>query len=263
MSTPTNPASTPGAPGRSPAPPEAPGTAPGSSTFAPATDPTPATTSTPGSPHNPYVFDEAETRRRLSTGELYTDFGPGLEALEEERDRGKELVERYNATSVRDPQCRVAIATELFASLGQGTWLEAPIYCAYGSHTSIGAGCWFNTGTTLIDDAEIRIGDRVLFGPYVTITTAGHPVDPGLRSTGAQFSAVVTIEDEAWLGANVTVLPGVTVGRGSVVAAGAVVTANVPPMTVVAGVPARIVRSITETDREVGFRPPPTLGEEG
>ncbi len=222
----------------------------------------PATTSTAGSPHNPYIFDEVETRRRLSTGELYTDFGPGLEALEEERNRGKELVERYNDTSVRDPQRRAALATELFASLGQGSWLEAPIYCAYGSHTSIGAGCWFNTGTTLIDDAEIRIGDRVLFGPYVTITTAGHPIDPGLRSTGAQFSAVVTIEDEAWLGANVTVLPGVTIGRGSVVAAGAVVTANVPPMTVVAGVPARIVRSITEADREVGFRPPRTLGED-
>ncbi|WP_127841239.1 sugar O-acetyltransferase [Actinomyces wuliandei] len=261
MSTPTDPAVEAHGvlPAAAPAPSEA-----SASTATPATstDPVPATTSTAGSPHNPYIFDEVETRRRLSTGELYTDFGPGLEALEEERNRGKELVERYNDTSVRDPQRRAALATELFASLGQGSWLEAPIYCAYGSHTSIGAGCWFNTGTTLIDDAEIRIGDRVLFGPYVTITTAGHPIDPGLRSTGAQFSAVVTIEDEAWLGANVTVLPGVTIGRGSVVAAGAVVTANVPPMTVVAGVPARIVRSITEADREVGFRPPRTLGED-
>lgn len=93
---------------------------------------------------NPYVFDDAETRRRLNTGELYTDFGPGLEDLEEERNRGKELVERYNATSIRNPEQRAAIAAELFASFGS-SWLEAPIYCAYGSHTTIGDHCWFNT----------------------------------------------------------------------------------------------------------------------
>ncbi|CAM2951354.1 sugar O-acetyltransferase [Actinomyces slackii] len=209
---------------------------------------------------NPYVFDDAETRRRLNTGELYTDFGPGLEDLEEERNRGKELVERYNATSIRNPEQRAAIAAELFASFGS-SWLETPIYCAYGSHTTIGDHCWFNTGTTLIDDAEIRIGNGVLFGPHVTLATAGHPLDPELRLTGAQFSAVITIEDGAWLGANVTVLPGVTIGEGAVVAAGAVVGAHVPPRTVVAGVPARIVRAIIPDDRE-GFRPPRTLGQD-
>ena len=195
-------------------------------------------------PRSPYVFDEAETRRRLNTGELYTDFGPGLEALEAERVRGKELVERFNATSIRDPEARTAIARELFAAFGEHAWLETPIYCAYGSHTFIGEGCWFNSGATLIDDAEIRIGARVLLGPRVTIATAGHPLDPALRSTAAQFSAVVTIEDEVWVGANATVLPGVTIGRGSVVAAGAVVTRSVPPMRVVGGVPARVVRVI-------------------
>ena len=209
-------------------------------------------------PRSPYVFDEAETRRRLSTGELYTDFGPGLEALEEERVRGKELVERFNATSVRDPGARTAIARELFASFGEHAWLEAPIYCAYGSHTSIGEGCWFNTGATLIDDAEIRIGARVLFGPHVTIATAGHPLAPALRSTAGQFSAVVTIEDEVWVGANATILPGVTIGRGSVVAAGAVVTRSVPPMYVVGGVPARIIRAI-DPDEQTAYREPGTL----
>ena len=209
-------------------------------------------------PDNPYLFDETETRRRLDTGELYTDFGPGLEDLEEERVRGKELVKRFNAASIRDPELRTALARELFASFGEGSWLETPIYCAYGSHTSIGSGCWFNTGTTLIDDAAIRIGDRVLLGPHVTIATAGHPIDPGLRVTGAQFSAVVTIEDEVWVGANVTILPGVTVGHGSVIAAGSVVTAHVPPMTVVAGVPARVVRAI-EPGEQTAYRPPRSL----
>ena len=207
---------------------------------------------TPPAPAGPHVFDEAETRRRLNIGELYTDFGPGLEALEAERVRGKELTERFNATTIADPAARTALARELFASFGEGAWLETPIYCAYGSHTAIGAGCWFNTGTTLIDDAEIRIGERVLFGPHVTVVTAGHPLDPTLRCTAAQFSAVVTIEDEAWVGANATILPGVTVGRG------AVVTAHVPPMTVVAGVPARIIRQITPGET-TAYRPPRSL----
>ncbi|EEH66308.1 bacterial transferase hexapeptide repeat protein [Actinomyces urogenitalis DSM 15434] len=208
--------------------------------------------------HNPYVFNETETRRRLDTGELYTDFGPGREALEEERNRGKELVERYNATSIRDPEGRAALARELFASFGDGAWLETPIYCAYGSHTTIGEGCWFNTGTTLIDDAAIHIGKRVLFGPHVTVATAGHPIDPELRSTGAQFSAVVTIEDDVWVGANTTILPGVHIGYGSVIAAGAVVSSNVPPMTVVGGLPARVIRTITPGE-ETAYKPPRSL----
>lgn len=172
--------------------------------------------------------------------------------------RGKELTERFNTTTIADPAARTALARELFASFGEGAWLETPIYCAYGSHTAIGAGCWFNTGTTLIDDAEIRIGERVLFGPRVTVVTAGHPLDPTLRRTAAQFSAVVTIEDDVWVGANATILPGVRIGRGAVVAAGAVVTAHVPPMTVVAGVPARVVRQITPGET-TAYRPPRSL----
>ena len=231
---------------------------------APAGNPAPADSApagsapTPPAPAGPHVFDEAETRRRLNTGELYTDFGPGLEALEAERVRGKELTECFNATTIADPAARTARARELFASFGEGAWLETPIYCAYGSHTAIGAGCWFNTGTTLIDDAEIRIGERVLFGPRVTVVTAGHPLDPDLRRTAAQFSAVVTIEDDVWVGANATILPGVRIGRGAVVAAGAVVTAHVPPMTVVAGVPARVVRQITPGET-TAYRTPRSL----
>jgi len=213
---------------------------------------------TPPAPAGPHVFDEAETRRRLNTGELYTDFGPGLEALEAERVRGKELTERFNATTIADPAARTARARELFASFGEGAWLETPIYCAYGSHTAIGAGCWFNTGTTLIDDAEIHIGERVLFGPRVTVVTAGHPLDPTLRRTAAQFSAVVTIEDDVWVGANATILPGVRIGRGAVVAAGAGGTAPGPPQTAGAGGPGPAGRQITPGET-TAYRPPRSL----
>lgn len=206
-----------------------------------------------------YHFDEAETRRRLDSGELYVDFGPGLGALEAQRTAGKVLAERFNATSVADPEARVSLLRQIFRSVGEDTWLEAPIYVAYQGHTSIGARTWFNTGTTIIDDASVTIGDGVLFGPHVTLATAGHPIHPAARVNPAQYSAPITIEDNVWLGASVTVLPGVTIGAGSVVAAGSVVTKNVPPMSVVAGVPARLIRTITDADRETAYRPPRDL----
>ena len=206
-------------------------------------------------PAAPYRFDEAETRRRMSIGELYVDSGPGLERLEAERTAGKVRADAYNATSARDVTGRAALLQEIFASCGDDVWIEPPLFVAYGTHTTIGDGSWFNTGTTLVDDAAIRIGREVLLGPHVTISTAGHPLDPQLRSTGAQFSAEITIGDRVWVGANVTILPGVTIGHGAVIAAGAVVTRNVPPMSVVGGVPARVIRMIQDGET-TAYRPP-------
>ena len=96
-------------------------------------------------------------------------------------------------------------------------------------------------------------------GPHVTITATGDPVHPDLRRDGSQFSAPVAIEDDVWIGGQVTILPGVTIGRGSVIAAGAVVTANVPPVVVAGGVPARVLRPITDADRDWSWRDPKTL----
>ncbi|WP_303323538.1 sugar O-acetyltransferase [Actinomyces radicidentis] len=224
---------------------------------------TPDDASRPASAAEPrtvdFQFDDAETRRRLDSGELYVDFGPGLEDLDAQRTRGKVLAERFNATSAADADGRTAIARELFASFGS-SWLETPIYLAYQGHTSIGDECWFNTGTTIIDDATVTIGDRVLLGPHVTLTTAGHPLDAAVRRTWAQYSAPITIGDDCWLGANVTVLPGVTIGDGSVIASGALVNRDVPPRSLVAGVPGRILREITEDERERDLRGFPGSG---
>lgn len=210
-------------------------------------------------PADRYLFDEAETRRRMACGELYALHGDGLDALAEERDACKARVERFNATPNADKAARRAISEEMLGAFGEGSWLETPVYLDYGTNTFIGEGTWINTGFTVVDDAPVRIGSRVLIGPHVTISTAGHPVHPALRITSAQFSAPVTIEDEAWVGAHVVLLPGVTVGRGSVVAAGAVVAKDVPPMCVVGGVPARILRRITDEDLDRGFAQPGSL----
>ncbi|GAB3270995.1 sugar O-acetyltransferase [Kineosporia babensis] len=202
---------------------------------------------------------EKEVRRRMDAQELYTDFGPGLDDLEESRVRGKELAREFNQLPPRDLAGRDRVLKELFGTIGARVWAEPPLFVAYGVHTHVGSSVYLNTGTTIIDDSPVHIGDQVMFGPHVTLTTAGHPIHPDTRATGEQFSAPIVIEDGVWIGANVTVLPGVTIGRGSVVAAGAVVTANVPADVVVGGVPARILRAITEADREFTYRAPRTL----
>jgi galactoside O-acetyltransferase len=202
---------------------------------------------------------EREVRRRMAAQELYSDGAPGLERLEEERFRGKELADRYNRTGPRDRHGRREILAELFGSLGERVWIEPPLHVAYGSHVHLGDDVYANFGLTLVDDGEVFVGDRVMFAPHVTVSTTGHPVHPELRRDGTQFSAPVRFEDDVWIGAGALIMPGVTVGRGSVVGAGSVVTADVPPMVVVAGTPARILRRITDADREWTYRPPRTL----
>ena len=202
---------------------------------------------------------EREVRRRMAAHELYTDAAPGLEGLEEERIRGKELADEYNATRPRQTAERERLLRELFGSVGERVWVEPPLHVAYGNRVHLADDVYINFNLTLVDDVEVFIGSRVMLAPNVTITTTGHPVHPDLRRDGSQFSAPVRIGDDVWIGAGAVLLPGVVIGAGSVVGAASVVTGNVPPGVVVAGSPARIIRQITDADRDWTYRPPRDL----
>lgn len=204
-------------------------------------------------------MDEQDVRRRMRSQELYDDEGPGLEALVAERQRAKQLTWRFNMTDPTDVPARQALLREIFGRLGERVWIEAPLQVSYGYNVTFGDDVFVNVGFTLVDDIEVTIGSRVMIAPNVTITVTGHPVHPQLRSGMAQFSAPVVVEDDVWLGAHVVILPGVTIGAGSIVAAGSVVTKNVPAGVVVGGVPARVLRPITDADREFAYRAPGTL----
>lgn len=204
---------------------------------------------------------EREIRRRMAAHELYTDHG--VAGLAAERARATELTYDFNATRPSETGERERLLRALFAAVGDGVWIEPTLRVAYGGTTRLGNGVYANFGLTLVDDVEISIGDRVMFAPNVTISTTGHPVHPDLRTDGTQFSAPVVVENDVWVGTGAVILPGVTVGRGSVVAAGAVVAGNVPPMTVVGGVPARVLREITDADRQWTYRTPRTLDVPG
>jgi acetyltransferase-like isoleucine patch superfamily enzyme len=124
--------------------------------------------------------------------------------------------------------------------------LIPPFYSAYGLDIRVGHKVFINQCCTLYDMGGVDIGDRVMIGPNVNIITTGHPLEPSKRRAYVEANPIV-IERDVWIATGATILGGVTVGENSVVAAGAVVTKDVPPNSFVAGVPARVVRSLEES----------------
>lgn len=187
------------------------------------------------------------TREKMNIGELYTDMDEGLP---EERGAGKERVYDFNLTRPSEEAKRLQLLRSIMGSLGESCWIEPPLRVAYGTHIHIGNHFYANFNLTVVDDATVAIGNNVMIAPNVTLATAGHPIDPDIRITGQQFSLPIVIEDNVWLGTGVIVNPGVTIGRNSVIGAGSVVTKSIPPDVVAAGVPCRVLRPITASDRE-------------
>ncbi|GHJ43020.1 acetyltransferase [Catellatospora sp. TT07R-123] len=143
------------------------------------------------------------------------------------------LTARLNALPFEDLDARRAVLTEIFGRpVPDSLSILPPFYCDYGLGASFGERVFINQGCFFLDYGGITIGDRVLIGPRVTLSTAGHPVEVDERFDFITHAPIV-IEDDVWIGAAVTVTPGVTIGRGSVVGAGAVVAKDVPPLSVV------------------------------
>ncbi|KRD43594.1 galactoside O-acetyltransferase [Cellulomonas sp. Root930] len=195
------------------------------------------------------MTDEYDAVRAvMDTGGLYVDYGPGLEALEAERLAGKELAHDFNHSRPGEAALRTSLLQQLLGSVGEGVWIEPPFHVSYGSHVHIGSHFYANFNLVIVDDASVVIGDRVMIAPNVTLSTAGHPTVPEERAGGRQFSLPVRIEDDVWIGSNVVVLPGVTIGAESVIGAGSVVTHDIPPRVVAVGVPCRVVRSVDSAE---------------
>jgi acetyltransferase-like isoleucine patch superfamily enzyme len=143
------------------------------------------------------------------------------------------LTSRLNLLPFEDVEARRAILDEIFGGpVPESLSILPPFYCDYGLGASFGERVFVNQGCFFLDLGGITIGDRVLIGPRVTLTTAGHPVEPGERFDFITYAPIV-IEDDVWIGAAATITPGVTIGHGSVVGASAVVAKDVPPQTVV------------------------------
>lgn len=182
---------------------------------------------------------------RMAKGYLWYDTG----AYFEEQARAKDLMYDFNHSRPSEEEKRKALLPQIFGDIGSHTIIQQPITIMRGKTVHIGDFCYFNSNTFFVDDSEIWIGDGVLFGPNVTISTTGHPVDPELRATGAMYSFPVHIGNGAWIGSNTVIMPGVTIGDNAVIGAGSIVTKDVPANVVAFGNPCKVYRPITEKDK--------------
>ncbi len=171
------------------------------------------------------------------------------EELLRKRDEARLKLYTFNHTPVTNKAVRDEILHSLFGRHGKNIILEGPLYCDYGYNIEIGENFYANVNLTILDGARVTIGDNVFIAPNVGIYTAGHPLDARRRNKGLEYAYPVTIGNNVWIGAGVTILPGVTIGSDSVIGAGAVVLRNVPERVLVAGNPARVIREITDEDQ--------------
>lgn len=166
-----------------------------------------------------------------------------------------DLLFEYNSLRPSETEKKTALLKKMFAEIGEGCYIETPFHANFGgAHVHFGKNIYANFNLTLVDDTHIYVGDNTMFGPNVTLATAGHPVLPELREKGYQFNIPIHIGKNCWIGAGSVILPGVTVGDGSVIGAGSVVTKDIPSGVVAVGNPCRILRKIGDRDREYYYK---------
>lgn len=187
-------------------------------------------------------------KERIATGKLFTD---DCEGMPEERMQAKRRMIALNATGPDNLEERFRLIKEIFGQDAK-IWIEPPIYFCYGSHIEIGENCYINFNCNFVDDTKIIIGNRVMFGPAVTIATVGHPINPNYR--GYMYADTVKIEDNCWIGAGSVICPGVTIGENSVIGAGSIVTKDIPSNSVAVGNPCRVLRTINEHDMKYYYK---------
>ena len=182
-------------------------------------------------------------------------YDPGDADILEQQMEYQELLYDYNMTRPSEGDRRTALLKEMFAEIGENCYIEPPLHSNMGGHhVHFGRNIYANYNLTLVDDTHIYVGDYTMFGPNVTIATAGHPILPELRQRGLQYNMPVRIGKNCWLGAGVIILPGITIGDDVVVGAGSVVTKDIPSGVVAVGNPCRILREVGEHDRQYYFK---------
>lgn len=186
-----------------------------------------------------------DNRRRRDSGMAYF----ADESVTAEMVTAKKAVRKYNECMPFDVEQGMKCLDEAGIRHKGSMYFEPPFHCEYGSHIEIGEGFYANTGCVMLDVGRITIGDNVLFGPNVSLYTAGHPIHPESRKSGYEYGIPIKIGDNVWIGGSCVILPGVTIGNNVVIGAGSVVTKDIPDNVCAAGNPCRVIREITEEDR--------------
>lgn len=172
------------------------------------------------------------------------------EELRKEFQRARKLTRLLNTSTEEERERRIELVKELFGKTGDYVWVEPPFHCDYGRQIFVGESFYANFDCVILDECPVTIGDEVMFGPRVCVYTAGHPIDAEVRDAGLEYGKPVTIGNSVWIGGNTVINPGVTIGDDVVIGSGSVVTKDIPSHVIAAGNPCRVIRAITEQDRE-------------
>ena len=166
----------------------------------------------------------------------------------------KKAVKEYNAVMPFDMKKGMDCIARTGIKHKENIYFEPPFHCEYGNHIEVGENFYANVNCIMLDVGKITIGDNVLFGPNVSIYTAGHPIHPESRNSGYEYGIPVTIGSNVWIGGSCVILPGVSIGNNVVIGAGSVVTKDSPDNVCAAGNPCRVIREITDADRPFYFK---------
>ena len=168
----------------------------------------------------------------------------------ENRTKCADLCYEFNQCKPSDTKKQAEIIKKIIGCIKGDFVITAPFYCDYGSNITIGNNFYTNHNYTILDGAKVTFGDNVFIAPNVVFSTAGHAIDAGQRAKGLEIALPITVGDNVWIGANVSVLPGVSIGSDTIIGAGSVVNKDIPDGVIAAGVPCRVIRRITEKDRQ-------------
>ena len=186
-------------------------------------------------------------REIMLSAQLYASADKELIAL---RKACKRRVALYNQVAHEEEDQVQDLLVDMLGAVGEGSYIEPDVYIDYGKNVYVGEAFYGNTGLTILDTCEVHIGDHVMIGPRVSLITAGHPIDSGVRNHGLEFGKPITIGDNVWIGANVFIGPGVTIGDNAIIGGGAVVVKDIPANAVAVGNPAKVMRDITSDDKD-------------
>lgn len=178
---------------------------------------------------------------KLNAGLPYNFMDPEVDALKLNAVKG---CEELNALSAADYEARETVIRRLFGKAGKNPVILPRFVCDNGKNISVGDNFLINFNGVILDIAPVTIGDNVMIGPNTLITTVNHPLNAKERRNHIAVATPVTIGNDVWIGGNVTILPGVNIGDKAVIAAGAVVTKDVPDNTVAGGVPAKVIKEL-------------------
>lgn len=171
----------------------------------------------------------------------------------EEMNACKRILHELNTVDRTDGDAICEIVKRLFGK-SDGAFVNPPFYCDYGKNIEVGKNFFANYNCMIIDVAKVTIGENCMMAPNVVIYTAGHPIHPAARNSAYEYGIEVTIGDNVWLGGNTVVVPGVHIGSNVVIGAGSVVTKDIPDWSVAVGNPCRVVKKITEEDKQYYFK---------